>query len=587
MWTSSLFWKLFALLAGLNALLTGVLLVVVTWEQRDESIAQLEARLRDLAIALREQVRESLTAGAAPSLQRLTAAMGRESQVRVTILDEQGKVLADSDIAPQQAENHLDRPEVRDAAARGYGRAERQSESVRSPMLYVALPVRGATESLGFVRVSMDLRAVDSQIAATQQNVSLLAISFAIVAIGFTYVLIRQTIAPLADLTAGAEALMQGNYDHRVAVVSDDEVGVLAGAFRKLQHDLSRRLRQMQENSDRLATVLASMEEGVIALDDHQRILLANEASRALLDFVTPDVAGRPLLEVTRTLPIHQAAIQALESGHSVETEFEFPGALRRILLVHAKRFPGEPCPGVVVVLRDVTELRRLENLRREFVTNVSHELKTPLASIKAFAETLRLGAIHDQENNLRFVQRIEEQAERLNGLILDLIQIARVEAGQETFEIVEVPLASVVDRCVQFFRDKAEGKNLRLVVAPPAQPLLARADEEGVFTILSNLVDNAVKYTPDGGSIEIRWQPEGRFAVLEVADTGIGISPDHQARVFERFYRVDKARSRELGGTGLGLSIVKHLAQAFGGNVRLSSVVGQGSTFQVRLPLA
>jgi two-component system phosphate regulon sensor histidine kinase PhoR len=228
-----------------------------------------------------------------------------------------------------------------------------------------------------------------------------------------------------------------------------------------------------------------------------------------------------------------------------------------------------------------------LENLRQEFVANVSHELKTPLASIKAYAETLRLGAMNDPDNNLRFVHQIEDQSERLHQLILDLLQIARVESGEAAFEITEVPIGPVVDDCVAQHTEAAQRKQISLVVEPSKEELCVRADEDGLRAILDNLVGNAIKYTPPDGRVTIRWARDELFARLEVEDTGIGIAPQDQTRVFERFFRVDKARSREMGGTGLGLSIVKHLSQSFGGSVMLISALGSGSTFQVRLPLA
>jgi two-component system phosphate regulon sensor histidine kinase PhoR len=239
----------------------------------------------------------------------------------------------------------------------------------------------------------------------------------------------------------------------------------------------------------------------------------------------------------------------------------------------------------VVLVLHDVSELRRLENLRHEFVANVSHELKTPLAAIKAYAETLRLGAVNDRENNLGFVVRIEEQADRLHQLILDTLQIARVESGREAFDIANIPVAGAVDACVAQLAGEAQLKNITLRIQPPVQPLSVRADEDGLRTILENLVDNAIKYTPENGEVVLRWWPENSSVVLEVRDTGIGIAAKDQGRIFERFFRVDQARSRELGGTGLGLSIVKHLAQAFGGSVSLMSELGKGSRFLVRIP--
>jgi two-component system phosphate regulon sensor histidine kinase PhoR len=242
---------------------------------------------------------------------------------------------------------------------------------------------------------------------------------------------------------------------------------------------------------------------------------------------------------------------------------------------------------GVVVVMHDVSELRRLENLRKEFSANVSHELKTPLASIKAYAETLRLGALNDSEHRLSFVERIEEQAERLHQLIVDLLQLARIEAGQQAFQYTDIPLADAARASVDLFASAASTKRISLSVPSEMPSLLVHADAEGLRTILNNLIDNAIKYTGPDGQICVSWAAKGGYAVLSVADTGIGIAPRDQTRIFERFFRVEKARSRQLGGTGLGLAIVKHLAQSFGGDVSVESQEGAGSTFRVKLPLA
>jgi len=246
---------------------------------------------------------------------------------------------------------------------------------------------------------------------------------------------------------------------------------------------------------------------------------------------------------------------------------------------------PSNPPPGAVLVLHDVTELRRLENLRREFVSNVSHELKTPLTTIQAYTETLLDGAINDPENNRKFLERIDEQAERLHKLILDLLSLARIEAAEDAYELLPVPVANTVQVCVDEYLPVAESKGVELQVQPPSEALVVWADDEGLLTVLNNLLDNAIKYTPSGGSVSIRWHVEGRRTVLEVEDTGIGIPKQHQSRVFERFFRVDKARSRELGGTGLGLAIVKHWVQVFGGTVEVASELGRGSLFTIRLP--
>jgi two-component system phosphate regulon sensor histidine kinase PhoR len=282
---------------------------------------------------------------------------------------------------------------------------------------------------------------------------------------------------------------------------------------------------------------------------------------------------------------MHDAVEQAFGNTEPTRSEVEVGAQVRRVVAVHASRLPGEPSPGVLVVLHDVTELRRLENLRQEFVANVSHELKTPLTVIAASAETLLDGALGDPAHNVAFVRRIAEQADRLHQLILDLLSVARIESGQSRFEIAAVPLAPLVEGCLSQFAAKANAKQISLAAESPSEAISVLADEEGLEQILSNLVDNALKYTPAGGRVTIRWQVNDDAVIMEVSDSGLGISSEDQARVFERFYRVDKARSRELGGTGLGLSIVKHLAQAFGGSVSVRSELGRGSTFSVRLP--
>jgi two-component system phosphate regulon sensor histidine kinase PhoR len=401
-----------------------------------------------------------------------------------------------------------------------------------------------------------------------------------------TWHCVRRIIEPLAELSRHARAVSSGQGE-QPAAGTDDELGEVAAAFSSMQRSLARRVDQIQANNEQLQTVLGTMVEGVLAVGPDKTILLANEAGRELLDFVTPKPIGRPLLEVTRARPVYEAVSQALVAPSPVITEFDAPGRERRTLSLRATRLPGDPCPGVMLVLHDLSELRRLESLRRELVANVSHELKTPLAAIKAYAETLRLGAVNDKEHNLAFVHRIEEQADRLHQLILDMLQIARLEQGQETFDIGPVPVAELIEECAHQFAAAAAARRIEMRTELPAEDLTALADEEGVRTILNNLVDNALKYTSEGGQVTIRGKLDERAVVLEVQDTGIGIAPQDQARVFERFFRVDKARSRELGGTGLGLSIVKHLAQSFGGSVGLESVPGRGSTFRVQLPPA
>lgn len=395
----------------------------------------------------------------------------------------------------------------------------------------------------------------------------------------------RRWANSLAGLTETVAALAQGDFAARFRAEAGEEDARLAAALDELRVTSSAKHDEMQEEITRYLTIMQGMTEGVIAVDEQQRIIVANKAFGRLLRLATPDLIGRPLLEATRSRPLHDAVLLALSRPGPLTSEFEVGDAPKRSLLLRAARLPGNPYPGVVVVLHDVSEIRRLENVRKEFVANVSHELKTPLASIKAYAETLSSGAVNDPSVNLTFVKRIEDDAERLHQLIIDMLQIARIESHQQAFNITRVVIDDSVARCVEQMQSHAAAKQLELVVAPPPQPLAMQIDEEGLQTILANLVDNAIKYT-SRGSITVAWRAEHETAIIQVRDTGIGIRQADQARIFERFYRVDQARTRGIGGTGLGLSIVKHLVQAFRGDVSVESELGRGTVFEVRLPL-
>ncbi len=599
MWSSRLFWKLFSVAAGLNLILAVVFFVVVTVWQRPIVNEQVRQRLTDIASVARPLVMDQLVRlgddGLDSSnretilaeLQDIAQDIAQKTNTRVSLVQDDGHVVADSERDPADMLNHRDRDELVAARDRGWGWAIRRSPTLGIDMHYVALSVESQGQNVAFVRIATEIAKIDQRLSNIRWFLGLFALGIGLTTTVLTYYLVGRMIRPLAHLTVSAKAISAGRDREPVAVESRDEVGTLAVAFNQMQSQLTQRVGQLHENNERLATVLGGMDDGVIAVDADEHILFANETSRQFLDIAASDIVGRPLLEVARNRAVHEAIQQALKTQSTIQTEFEAASDQRRQLLLRASCLPGQPCPGVVVVIHNVSELRRLEALRRELVANVSHELKTPLAAIKAYAETLRLGAINDTENNLNFVTRIEEQADRLHQLILDMIQIARIESGRETFEITDVNIADIAQACAEHYSHEAALKNIHLTIESKEQPLAVRADRDGLRTILENLVDNAIKYTPQNGRVAIRWHADKSHGVLVVSDTGIGISAADQARVFERFYRADKARSRERGGTGLGLSIVKHLSQAFGGSVSLESVVGQGSTFRVRLPLS
>jgi len=445
---------------------------------------------------------------------------------------------------------------------------------------------RADTASISIETKSRDAASVYRRIGAVAGAVSLAMLAL-------TWWVVARVTSPVKALNEAAQRIAQGDYDQRIYVSNQDELGQLGDSFNRMSQQMSARVNQLRESGQRLETVLRGMIEAVIAVDDRQRVLFANDAAGKLLSFSPEAAVGRPLLEAVRHHPLHQAAVEALSprvSGNGAppqQLELTLGSLQPRVLSTQVARLPGVPCPGVVMVLEDVTDLRRLENLRRDFVANVSHELKTPLSSIKAYAETLLSGALEDAEHRRQFVTRIDEQADRLHQLIQDLLSLARIESGVEVHQIVPLPLAEVVDGCLAHHLPAAEAKQIELTCEPIGGDVRVAADFEGLREILDNLLDNAVKYTPSGGRVTLRSRSDGGHVLIEVQDTGIGIAAGDQPRVFERFYRVDRARSRELGGTGLGLSIVKHLAQAFGGSVSLESQPGKGSTFTIRLKSA
>ncbi|MCA9246280.1 MAG: HAMP domain-containing protein [Planctomycetales bacterium] len=587
MWSSKLFWKLFLVIAGVNiAVAVGMLVFVSRWH-RDQINEQVYRMLRTTCGSLSAHLEGLPTLVVDDRLDEYFKKSAMLTGLRITLVAADGVVLADTDEDPKLMENHRERPELRQAAREGVGQSSRLSPTLDVRMVYFARRIQREGEPYVLIRVATGVAPLEREVAAVQGVLWSFVLVVSIAAMGLSYAIVGRIIRPLGYLKEGAQAIAAGDYSHLVPITTTDELGDLAEAFNRMRSESARQVSQLRENGERLATVLGSMVEGVIAIDASGRLLLANDASRRLLSLPPGKIEGKALADLTRIPEVHDAAAGVFESEKPTAAEFEVSGKTRRVLSLRADRLPGSPCPGAVLVLHDMSDLRRLENLRREFLANVSHELKTPLASIRAYAETLRLGALNDPENNHVFLERIEDQADRLLDLILDMLQLARVEAGQTAFEIVDVSVAKVADHCLALHQENAAAKNIELVVEPPEDAVMARVDEEGLETILDNLVSNAIKYTPNGGSVRLRWSQADGQVLIEVEDDGIGIPSDAQSRVFERFFRVDKARSRELGGTGLGLSIVKHLTQSFGGNVGLSSRLGSGSTFKVSLPAA
>lgn len=404
------------------------------------------------------------------------------------------------------------------------------------------------------------------------------------------YLMAKRFARPLAELSEGARRLAEGDFGHKIRVFGSIEHSALAASFNAMSGRLAATFAQIAHDREQLRTILSGMVEGVIAIDQNQQVLFANERAGELLEFDPAAAVDRKLWEVARQRAFQEIVEKGLRGTGPHREELDWKGAVGRSLAVYVSRFPGHGVPGAVVVIHDTTEVRRLERMRQDFVANVSHELKTPLAVIKSTVEALQDGAAEDPAARVAFLGQVSQEADRLEALIQDLLSLARVESGELGLELQPVPLDKAIQACLERHQPRAEAKTLTLVEKPPPNApasVPALADKDALRQILDNLVDNAIKYTPNGGRIAVRWNAHGDQVCFEVEDTGIGIPERDQPRIFERFYRVDKARSREVGGTGLGLAIVKHLAQAMRGSVRVASQLGRGTTFTVTLPRA
>ena len=550
------------------------------------------ARTRDVLLAetrlMAHAVDQALAQGADPGqLDPLVDEAAREIRARVTIVAPDGRVLADSAVSGSELaalENHGSRPEVREALARGEGTAVRKSATLGEDLLYAAVPIRRQGKLLGVARVALTLKDVEEQARDLRGAVAAaLGVAFTITAL-LSLALSSSLAGPLRSIMEAAHRFAGGDLAARSRISRRDELGELAEILNRSADQLQARLTESARDQARTNAILASMEDGMLAVDHTGRVLLANAALCYRLGLQDP--VGRHYVEAIRQREVANMLESILRTGDHRVGEVEIHH-LRRVYSLTGAPFPGsEGSPhGAVVTFHDATERRSVERVRRDFVANASHELRTPLTSIRGFVEALEDGAVADPETAVRFLTKIRTNAERMTTLVGDLLELSRIESGERPPQWEQVAPAELAQEVKDSLADLAERKQIALshqeLGAPPVF-----ADPERLRVILRNLVDNAIKYTPQGGRVVIRTEagPEAG-AVVRVEDNGPGIGLEHLARIFERFYRVDKARSRELGGTGLGLAIVKHAAEGMGAQVTVESVWGQGSRFILTLP--
>ena len=526
---------------------------------------------------------------------------------RITIIDSSGQVLGDSDEPSSLMENHSNRPEIMEAETSGMGSSIRFSKTIHKNLFYLALAITKDSQKR-FLRMSVPLH--DIEVAVRKVKIQILTASFVSLLIVFLIglVLTGRIVKTIEEIAAFSKEVASGNFRKRLLPRREDELGELTKNVSNMAQELKNRLKQSEEEKHMIEAILMNMSDGLMLTDPKGRIMLSNSALKSLFG-IESSIEGKTVMETLRKAELMEAIDRVVETKESISREIEvaYPKELYVMMTAAPYSIRGE-LSGVVLAFHDVTRLKQLEDIRTDFVANVSHEIKTPITAIKGFAETLLEGALDDRENAYKFLETIKNHSERLNSLVSDLLTLSRIELGDIKIEKETVNLDTVIDSAFETLREKAQSKGLYLKkeIAPGLYEI--KADRNRLIQIILNLVDNGIKFTEQGGvtvkvqssrfgvrssekmvsELKIQRSELADFDYIEICveDTGIGIPRKHLSRLGERFYRVDKARSRELGGTGLGLAIVKHLVKAHGWVMEIESTPGQGTKVRLLCPI-
>ena len=550
---------------------------------RDVQIDNLRDQLEGEASLVRSSVLPLLAdTEAAVKIDDLARESSRQIDARVTIIARDGTVWGDSEEDAIAMENHVDRPEVQSALSSGFGVSTRYSSTLNQMMMYVAVPIESEGEIRGVTRVALPLTEVDRSMNRLAVTVALAVGMATLFAIVMSLLIARAITRPIKELTGAAKRMTAGNLDQNIYVETGDESAQLASAFNEMAQGLKRMIDALSAERNRLTAVLSSMADGVIMINADGIILMVNRAAAALFAFSEETAVGSRFMETIPDYEINDVLQSCLKSGEQQEARVERAagGSFVRVI---ATPVPGDGVTGALLLFQDLTQVRRLQTVRQKFVGNISHELRTPLSSIKAIVETLSDGAMTDPQASSNFLGMIDREIDRMTQVIRELAELSRIETGEKALELEPLDLQPTIEATIAKLKLQAERKQIKVTQEIASRLPMVLAEEERIEQVLMNLLHNAIKFTPDGGTITLSAEADDGGVVVSVADTGVGIPADDVPHVFERFYKADKARSGE--GTGLGLAIAKHVVQAHGGEIRVESVEGKGATFSFSLP--
>lgn len=569
----TVFLKLFISYLLLILVVAGLILALVFSRLGSHSVETSTRSLQKLGLALRDQATALIADGDFGGLDALVRGVGEEAHTRITLIDSRGRVLADSENIPRAMENHGNRPEVLTALTGSMGRSVRYSTTLGKDMLYVALPLEPGGAAQPVLRMSMPLEDIGILLGAMGSSALVLAAIIVALSLLIAFFFSHAVSSPIRELSRASRRIAEGDFSTRVNLRTGDEIQELSESFNDMAERIEKSFTEISESREELQSILSSMSEGLLVLDSRGRIQLANRSAREITG--AEGVVGRCSWEIIRSQRLNELVEQAPDQPVSGEIELGEKIYLCSLTPIRSGKTR-------VMLLHDITGMKRLEKIKRDLVMNVSHELRTPLTAIKGFTETLMEECTGSHQEYLQIIKR---HTDRLMNIITDLLDLSELETEETRLHVEDVDLGALIENVLALFRPSLDAKGLTASIEGARAGVVIRADPFRLEQLFTNLIDNAVKYTENGG-ITISLGGSQNIAVVKIADTGVGIPREHLGRIFERFYTADRSRSRRLGGTGLGLSIVKHIVTLHRGTIHVASRPSQGTAFTIILPL-